>query len=149
MSKTKLSVVAVTTAVFICAVFVACGEEDSVRSVPEVPNPPAAEAQPAVLPPTGPIDTELAARGEGLFLTRGCAGCHTIGGGRLTGPDLEGVTSRREFPWFIAMVTNPDSMLRDDPIARELFQEYMTAMLPVGVTAEEAAALYEFLRPED
>lgn len=96
--------------------------------------------------PTGPVDAALAARGEQLFQTKGCIGCHTIGGGRLTGPDLDGVTERRDYGWIVAMVTNPDSMLRADSTARHLFAEYMTPMMTVGVTPEEARAIYEHLR---
>ena len=105
----------------------------------------APQAAPAAAP-SGPIDSSLAARGETVFQTKGCIGCHTIGGGRLTGPDLEGVVDRREYGWIIAMVTNPDSMLREDATARQLFAEYMTPMVNMGVTRDEARAVYEFLR---
>jgi hypothetical protein len=44
------------------------------------------------------------------------------------------------------MIINPDSMIKEDPTARQLFAEYMTPMLNVGVTPEEARAIYEFLR---
>jgi mono/diheme cytochrome c family protein len=99
-------------------------------------------------PPTGPVNEALADQGEQLFQTRGCIGCHTIGGGRLTGPDLEGVVQRREYAWIVAMMTNPDSMLREDATARQLFAEYMTPMMNVGVSRGEARALYEYLRHE-
>jgi cytochrome c2 len=101
-----------------------------------------------VAEPTGEINAEMAARGESLFQTKACMGCHTVGGGRLTGPDLDGVTGRREFAWIVGMVTKPDSMLRDDDAAKELLAEYGTPMLALGVTPEEAAALYEYLRRE-
>ena len=35
--------------------------------------------------------------GEQLFKTN-CTACHTIGGGRLVGPDLIGVTNKRNTP---------------------------------------------------
>ncbi len=98
--------------------------------------------------PTGEINAELARRGESLFESKGCIGCHTVGGGRLTGPDLQGVTERRSLDWFVAIVINPDSMLREDPAARELFAEYMTPMLSLGATHDEAGALFEYLRRE-
>jgi len=90
----------------------------------------------------------LATAGEGLFVSKGCIGCHTIGRGRLTGPDLKGVTERREAGWIVAMMTNPDSMLKNDVTARQLFAEYMTPMLNMGVTPEDARALYEYLRAQ-
>lgn len=99
-----------------------------------------------VSPPDGPVDTELAARGETLFTSRGCSACHTVGGGRLVGPDLAGVTERRSFGWTFHMVTNPDSMLQNDATARALLAEYFTPMTDVGITPEEFRALYEHLR---
>jgi mono/diheme cytochrome c family protein len=95
---------------------------------------------------TAALDLELMRRGDQLFQTKGCVGCHTIGNGRLTGPDLAGITQRREFEWIVAMVTTPDSMLREDPVARQLFAEYMTPMVTVGANREGATAIYEFLR---
>lgn len=132
-------------ALAIAAAAVACGQPDAeVEQQDPAPPPPAASAaQPA---PTGAVDEALVATGEQLFQSKGCLGCHTIGGGRLTGPDLAGVTTRREYGWIVAMVTNPDSMLREDPVARELFAEYMTPMLSVGATPDDARAIYEFLR---
>ena len=46
------------------------------------------------------------------------------------------------------MITKPDSMIKADSTARQLFAEYMTPMLNLGVTREEARAVYEYLRGE-
>jgi cytochrome c2 len=43
--------------------------------------------------------------GEALFTT--CTACHTIGGGKLVGPDLEGVLDRRSEAEIISYVQNP------------------------------------------
>ncbi|UCF19947.1 MAG: cytochrome c [Gemmatimonadota bacterium] len=128
-----------------------CGRDaGSERQVSEgTPGQAAVEQAPEALPaPSGPVDEELAERGGELFRAKGCVGCHTIGGGRLTGPDLQGVTDRREHGWVIAMIIDPDSMLKNDATARQLFAEYMTPMLSVGVSPDEARALYEYLRYE-
>lgn len=125
-----------------------CGADSGSRSADAPADDASQAAQPASVAaaPSGPIDTELAAQGEGLFQAKGCNGCHTIGGGRLTGPDLLGVTERREYGWVMAMITKPDSMIKSDPTARQLFAEHMTPMLDMGVTTEEAKAIYEYLR---
>lgn len=104
----------------------------------------AAPAAAAAQPPAD--DAALADAGEQLFTSRACNACHTIGGGRLVGPDLTGVTERRTYGWIIAMITNPDSMIRQDATARQLFGEYMTPMANQGLTRDEATALYQFLR---
>jgi mono/diheme cytochrome c family protein len=108
----------------------------------------AATAEMAMLieAPTGAVNAELAGQGESLFQAKGCVGCHTVGGGRLTGPDLDGIAERREFGWLMAMVQRPDSMLQNDEVAKELLAEYMTPMVNMGVTQEEALAIYEYLR---
>jgi mono/diheme cytochrome c family protein len=83
-----------------------------------------------------------------VFKAKGCVACHTIGKGRLVGPDLKGLPQRREYGWYVAMVTNPDSMLRNDPIAKQLLAEHFTPMTNQNVTAEDARAIYEYLRDE-
>ena len=98
--------------------------------------------------PSGAIQSELANLGQELFQAKGCVACHTVGKGRLVGPDLAGVTERREYGWIVAMVTKPDSMLRHDTIAKQLLAEYYTPMTSQNVSAEDARAIYEFLRRE-
>ncbi|MEM4408735.1 MAG: cytochrome c [Candidatus Caldarchaeum sp.] len=92
------------------------------------------------------INEELAAKGEKLFSERGCVGCHTIGKGKLVGPDLIGVTEIRDAEWLKKMIVSPDKMILTDPIAKELLKEYLVPMPNQGVTEEEAKALIEYLR---
>ena len=50
--------------------------------------------------------------------------CHTIGGGRLTGPDLKGVTERQEPDWLAKFIMDPKAVIDSgDPYAAELFRE--------------------------
>ncbi len=131
-----------------CAIMAACGGE------PRPPEQTGAGAAPAAAPAappglaasTGPVDRALAEQGGKVFQSKGCIGCHTIGTGKLTGPDLQGVTDRRSYGWFVPWVMNPDSMLKVDPTARQLLAQYMTPMLGMGVTQDEARALWEYLR---
>ena len=60
---------------------------------------------------------QSAEEGEALF-RQYCAGCHTIGGGDLSGPDLLGVAERRDPEWLEHWLAEPDRMMADgDPIA--------------------------------
>ena len=42
------------------------------------------------------VTATLSGQDPRTFFRQNCANCHTIGGGRLTGPDLKGVTERRD-----------------------------------------------------
>lgn len=131
------------------AVTAACGGgsgEGETGAATEKSTGPAARLP--ISAPTGPVDPELAEKGERLFRTRGCISCHTIGEGRRVGPDLAGIAERREFAWTYHMVTNPDSMLKNDSIAERLLGEYMVPMADQKVTPEQFRALYEYVRSE-
>ncbi len=76
-----------------------------------------------------------------------CAGCHTIGGGKLVGPDLTGVTSRREDKWLFRQIQQPDALIAEkDPIALQLLQEYNIPMVPLGLEDTEVAAVISYLK---
>ncbi|MGK2906427.1 MAG: c-type cytochrome [Desulfuromonadales bacterium] len=81
--------------------------------------------------PTGAQLTKLAEEGESLFNQR-CIACHTIGqGDRVTGPDLAGVTERRDQQWLIDFITNPEKLLASgDPLAIELQQKFPNLQMP-------------------
>lgn len=133
----------------IAASISACGDGGvAERPAAEESAAPAAASLP-VSEPTGEIDEALAGTGEELFQTKGCVACHTFGGGRLTGPDLAGVTQRRTFPWIYHQIMVPDSMTTHDPTAKQLMAEYMTQMPNLALRPEEALALFEYLREQD
>lgn len=104
----------------------------------------------APLPAPGdPVDTTLAALGSDVFQTH-CAGCHALSGESRVGPNLEGVTNRRSYAWIRGMVLHPDSMTRDDPVARGLLHQYGVQMMVVGgLEPGHARAVIEFLRRFD
>lgn len=62
------------------------------------------------------------------------------------GPDLAGVMERRSYEWTRAIIANPDSMLAEDPIARELMEEYRVRMTYQRISAYEVRAVIEYLR---
>ena len=91
------------------------------------------------------IDMELAKAGETKYQMI-CTACHMIGQ-RMIGPDLTGVYERRSPEWVMNMILNPDGMLKEDPIAKALLQEYNGAiMLNQNLSEEDARALAEYLR---
>jgi mono/diheme cytochrome c family protein len=75
--------------------------------------------------------------GEQIFNTT-CFACHTIGGGRLIGPDLAGVHERRSQEWLEDFIKSSQSMINaGDSEAVALFEEYSSMLMPDAVASEE------------
>jgi protein SCO1 len=89
-------------------------------------------------------------QGEFLFGSR-CSACHTIGQGDKIGPDLAGVTTRRDRNWLARYVQQPDRMLAEgDPIAKALFEKYQNARMPnVSLGSADVAAVLSYLESRD
>jgi len=51
--------------------------------------------------------------GEAIF-TQKCSGCHTVGQGDKVGPDLDGVTRRRNAEWLTRWLLVQDEMLAEE-----------------------------------
>jgi mono/diheme cytochrome c family protein len=99
-------------------------------------------------PAPGPghvVDDALADAGAWYF-RRNCAACHMVGGDQeLIGPNLEGVTHRREMRWIAAMIRRPDSMVMNDSVARALLAEYQVPMANRQLDGARIRAIQEFL----
>lgn len=94
-------------------------------------------------------ESKSAEKGEAVFKEKGCPACHTIGGGKLSGPDLAGVTERREEEWLREWIKSPDKMIMTDPIAKDLLKEYFVPMPNQGLTDEEVDEVIIYLKYED
>ena len=77
-----------------------------------------------------------------------CTACHTIGGGKLVGPDLAGVTARREESWLLRQIGDPDALLEEnDPIALQLLEEADDVPMPqLDLSDEELTAVVAYLK---
>jgi len=86
-----------------------------------------------------------AEQGQAIFEQK-CKGCHTIGGGRLVGPDLKGITASRDRDWLIRFIATPDKLIAEgDPIAKQLVQEYTLPMPNLGVNEADAEAILAYI----
>ena len=87
--------------------------------------------------------------GQAMF-KKICAPCHTIGVGDRVGPDLQGVTARRERAWLSSYIRNPHKMrAQNDPTALALAAKYKSARMPIlGITETDAADLIGYLQSE-
>jgi len=90
-----------------------------------------------------------AEKGEEIFQGN-CAGCHTIGKGTLVGPDLSGVTLRREEDWLIRQIKDPDGLVAEkDPTALKLLKDFNMPMVALGLSDTEIAAIISYLKNID
>ena len=90
-----------------------------------------------------------AEKGEEIFQGN-CAGCHTIGKGTLVGPDLSGVTLRREEKWLIRQIKDPDGLIAEkDPAALKLLKDFNMPMVALGLSDTEIAAIISYLKNID
>lgn len=82
-----------------------------------------------------------------LFFGKKCGSCHTIGDGDRTGPDLLGVTQRRDAAWIRRFIINPSAAIdAGDPIANELLGKFKQVRMPEQVvTDEQLTALIAYL----
>ena len=76
-----------------------------------------------------------------------CKACHTIGGGKLVGPDLKGVTDRHDEDWIIKFVQNSTKFIQSgDAAARKVFEENNNIpMPPNNLTADQIRGIMLYI----
>jgi protein SCO1 len=84
--------------------------------------------------------------GQYLYQSR-CSACHTIGEGRRHGPDLEGVTTRRDRAWVARYIQAPNVMQANgDTTAAELARQYTDVRMPnLNLRVEDVAAVIRYI----
>lgn len=90
------------------------------------------------------IDESMAAEGKEVFKLK-CSACHKISK-RFVGPALAGVTERRTPEWIMNMILNPEVMVAENPIAKELLATYLSPMANQNLTEKEARLILEYFR---
>ncbi|HNS16768.1 MAG TPA: c-type cytochrome [Bacteroidales bacterium] len=80
-----------------------------------------------------------------------CGVCHSIGKGKLIGPDLYKVTERRDRDWLIRFIRNSEEVIQSgDEYAIKLFEEYnKVTMPPVTYTDEQINLLIDYIANYD
>jgi mono/diheme cytochrome c family protein len=80
-----------------------------------------------------------------------CISCHTIGGGRLVGPDLKNVEERQSRAWLLDFIMDPRGVLASgDTYALNLKDAAGGVIMPpvVGLTRERAEAILDLILAE-
>ena len=75
-----------------------------------------------------------------------CAGCHSVGKGEVVGPDLQGVTSRRDRPWLHSFIRSSQGLVgRGEKTAAALFARYKKRMPDHDFSDGEIDSLLAFI----
>lgn len=85
------------------------------------------------------------------YFRQNCQSCHTIGGGRLAGPDLKDVAKRRDRDWLVRYVLDPKAMIDSgDAYAQALLRDARGVVMPTmpGLTRERAGKLLDLVDAE-
>ena len=85
------------------------------------------------------------------FFKHNCSSCHTIGGGRLTGPDLKNVTRAKDRDWLANFIVDPKAMIDSgDPYAQKLVKESRGVVMPTvaGMNRQRAESLLKLIEAE-
>lgn len=91
------------------------------------------------------IDVTLSAEGKAVF-EQMCLACHRVGK-KFIGPAPNGILERRSPEWVMNMILNPEVMVKEDPLAKELLMEFNgSPMANQGLTEEQARAVLEYFR---
>ncbi|SDE48112.1 Cytochrome c, mono-and diheme variants [Pricia antarctica] len=91
------------------------------------------------------IDQALADKGKEVY-DQMCVACHRPDK-KFIGPAPKGILERRSPEWVMNMILNPEVMIKEDPLAKDLLQEFNGApMANQGLTEEQARSVLEYFR---
>ena len=84
--------------------------------------------------------------GEQIFQTN-CSACHTLGGGRLVGPDLQAVGERRSAEWLEKFIQSSTSLIQSgDAEANAVFEEFSGMTMPdFSLTSAQIKQILSFI----
>ena len=92
-----------------------------------------------------PLNQTMADEGKTIY-DEMCTACHKPTE-KFIGPAPAGIMSRRSPEWIMNMILNPEQMVREDPIAKQLLIEYnMAPMANQGLTEDQARKILEYFR---
>jgi nitrite reductase (NO-forming) len=104
-------------------------------------KPPAKDLEHHNMPASAtPTDPDAVA-GKLAFESK-CLACHSVGGGRKLGPDIAGVSKRRDAAWLTRWLKEPEKMLQTDPAAKAMLKEYNGVPMPNQNLSEKEIKQY-------
>jgi len=87
----------------------------------------------------------MAAKGKEVF-NANCTACHKVDK-KFIGPAPKGILERRTPEWIMNMIMDPEGVVKNDPLARDLLMEFNgSPMANQNITEEEARQMVEYFR---
>ncbi len=150
------------------ALFISCGgkeekkkagfsyekKEKSETKAPEAEKTPASKKIDLTNKGIGPIksltlnatiDQKMVAHGADVY-KKMCTACHRVDK-KFIGPAPTGILERRTPEWVMNMILNPEQMVKEDPLAKELLMEFNGApMANQNLSEEDSRAILEYFR---
>ncbi|MEN8138242.1 MAG: cytochrome c [Bacteroidota bacterium] len=94
---------------------------------------------------TDEVDAAMAEQGK-IVYDKMCTACHKANK-KFIGPAPKGIMERRTPEWIMNMILNPEQMVKEDPIAKQLLIDFNGApMANQNLTKEEARHVLEYFR---
>jgi mono/diheme cytochrome c family protein len=91
------------------------------------------------------IDQAMVAAGAELYKLK-CSACHKPDK-KFIGPAPTGILERRSPEWIMNMILDPEKMIAQDPIAKQLLIDYNgSPMANQSLTEAEARSILEYFR---
>lgn len=91
------------------------------------------------------INQDMVTHGKDVY-AKMCTACHKADK-KFIGPAPTGIFERRSPEWVMNMILNPEQMVKEDPLAKDLLMEFNGApMANQHLTEEEARAVLEYFR---
>lgn len=87
--------------------------------------------------------------GRKIFQQR-CESCHSVGKGKIVGPDLKNVSERRDQKWILSFIKSPAAAIKSgDGTAKKLFEESGKVLMPdQNLTDENIISLLDYIKAE-
>lgn len=90
--------------------------------------------------------SSFASEGESLFKAN-CSACHSVGKGKVVGPDLLGATKRHNDAWLQKWIASSTTLINSgDPVAVKLFKDNNEFPMPdAPISADDIKKVIEYL----
>ena len=87
----------------------------------------------------------MAQKGKAIYEAK-CTACHKAEK-QFIGPAPKGILKRRTPEWIMNMILNPEGMVAEDPIAKQLLIKFNgSPMANQNLTEDEARKVLEYFR---